>query len=199
MLAPLGRVAAPAELIIRHAAGEDLTEEEQKIMRSTPEIGSTLVANIPRMEGIAKGILYQDKDFDGSGFPEDDVSGPSIPLIGRILHVLKSIAEITGGHEPGPSVFKTLQNQEKRLDPDILRLAKVHLSAQAGEGERRSESIAVYMLRPGHELITDMEYQGGGLVLAKGTVLSAPQIARLRALAQVHKVREPIQVAISAA
>ena len=137
------------------------------------------------------------------GFPEDDVSGPSIPLAGRILHLLKAIAEATDGHEPGPTVFDALAKKEGRFDPDILNLAKRHLSMRPGEasenGSKRSEHVAVFMLRPGHELVADLEYQSGGLVLAKGTVLSAPQIARLRSLSQVHKVKEPIQVALPAA
>lgn len=203
MLAPLGRVAVPAELTLRQASDKDLTDEEKNILRTVPEVGGSLVANIPRMEGVARGILYQDKHFDGGGFPEDDVTGPSIPLAGRILHLLKAIAEATDGHEPGPTVFDALAKKEGRFDPDILNLARRHLSLRPGEtaedGSKRSEHVAVFMLRPGHELVADLEYQNGGLVLVKGTVLSAPQIARLRSLSQVHKVKEPIQVALPAA
>lgn len=203
MLAPLGRVAVPVELILRSAGGGKLTTEERKILQTAPEVGSSLVANIPRMEGVARGILYQDKKFDGSGFPEDTVVGAAIPLIGRVLHLLKAIAQATKGHEPGPTVFDTLRQEDHRFDPDLMRLARHHLCARAdtgvGNGARMSENVTVHMLRPGHELIADMEYENGGLVLAKGTVLSGPQVARLRALSQVHSVREPIQVALPAA
>lgn len=196
MLAPLGRVSIPAELLVRNSGGEPLSKEEKRIFRTAPEVGSTLIGNVPRMGSIAKAILYQDKHFDGKGFPDDDVSGANIPLIARILHVLKAIALLTDGHEPGQSVFERLKTKEERFDPTILELARKHLTVKAGDGSstERSEEVTLYMLKPGQELIGDIKYEGGGLVLARGTILSAPQIARLRSLAKVQKIKEPIHV-----
>ncbi|MEQ8837032.1 MAG: response regulator [Rhodospirillales bacterium] len=197
MLAPLGRVAVPAELLVRKARGEALSAEEVGIFRNTPEVGSSLVAHIPRMENVARGILYQDKQFDGGGFPADDINGANIPLIGRVLHLLKAVVRLTGGHEPGPSVFDELERMTGCFDPDLLAVARRVLAVgadQASDDDRKSEYVPLFLLRPGHELVDNLEYENGGLVLATGTVLSAAQIARLRVLTKVHKVREPVQV-----
>ena len=43
--------------------------------RARAPTGSELLANIPRLEGVANIVLYQNKNFDGTGFPVDSTKG----------------------------------------------------------------------------------------------------------------------------
>jgi response regulator RpfG family c-di-GMP phosphodiesterase len=57
------------------------------MLESHPAGGRDLVAKIPRLEGIAETIAYQQKGFDETGTPSDSVAGTRIPLGTRLLKV----------------------------------------------------------------------------------------------------------------
>ena len=62
------------------------------------------MGRIPRLEGVARIILYQHKNFDGSGFPQDDVGGHDIPAGQKItpamLELLRNFARLGEIVEP---------------------------------------------------------------------------------------------------
>lgn len=202
MLAPLGRVSVPPEVLVKHAAGEVLSKEERSLMKAVPEAGATLIANIPRMAGVAEAVRLQDKNFDGSGSPEGVASGASIPVTARVLRVLKGIAQATDGREPTKSVFDQLEKNKDKFDPEIFEAARQCLTVSAKDAQasatETTEYVLINVLREGHKLLSDIEYEDGRLVLARGTRLSGAQIERLRALAKVHKIKEPIHVTMTA-
>src|SRR3954463_14260156 len=70
MLAPIGYVTVPAETMLKARAGEKLSAIENQMVARLPDTAAKLLANIPRLEGVAKIVRYQQKHFDGSGFPE---------------------------------------------------------------------------------------------------------------------------------
>ena len=93
LLAPVGRMAVPLAIQGKLNWGERLTPEEQEVCRRIPEHGARLVGNIPRLQPVARIILYSGKDFNGEGYPRDGVRGAEIPLESRILRVLEDFLE----------------------------------------------------------------------------------------------------------
>ena len=61
--------------------------------RECPQIGHNLLSHIPRLESVAAVVLYQNKNFDGTGFPSDKTAGEDIPIGARILRVLQDLLE----------------------------------------------------------------------------------------------------------
>ena len=64
------------------------SEREAEDYASHPLLGADPIGRIPRLGRVAKIIMYQNKSFDGTGFPIDDVKKDQIPLEARILHVV---------------------------------------------------------------------------------------------------------------
>ena len=64
-----------------HSKGEIQSAEEQAILSNVPEVGSRLLNNIPRMATVSKAVLYQDKNFDGSGFRNDNMPERKFPSL----------------------------------------------------------------------------------------------------------------------
>jgi response regulator RpfG family c-di-GMP phosphodiesterase len=79
MLAPIGNVTVPAELLQRWRAGAALTTAETQAIAQLPETAARLIDNIPRMAGVARIIRYHRKNFDGTGNPVDTVKGSELP------------------------------------------------------------------------------------------------------------------------
>jgi response regulator RpfG family c-di-GMP phosphodiesterase len=48
------------------------------MLTRVPEIGHRLLAKIPRLESVAEMVLYQKKNYDGTGFPKEPISGEEI-------------------------------------------------------------------------------------------------------------------------
>ena len=93
-LCQIGMLAIPSDVLEKVFAGEDLTDLEQKAVEGVPAVSNELLERIPRLENVTKNILYQNKRFDGEGFPPDKTAGKDLPLGGRILKVAGDYHEL---------------------------------------------------------------------------------------------------------
>ena len=62
------------------------------------------------METISRTILYQDKNFDGTGFPDDRTFGENIPVIARLLHLLYALLDLIGDDDLTNEHFINIAN-----------------------------------------------------------------------------------------
>jgi len=87
MLSQLGQMA----LSRRRCDPEPSAHDEQldPAARSARQvrIAHDLLANIPRFNDVARIVLYQEKGYDGSGPPDDQLRGEDIPDVGRGIHL----------------------------------------------------------------------------------------------------------------
>jgi PAS domain S-box-containing protein len=79
MLAPIANATLPPELLVRARAGGILFKVEEQIMSELPETAARLLANVPRLEGVARIVRYSQKHYDGAGAPPDAVKGEALP------------------------------------------------------------------------------------------------------------------------
>jgi hypothetical protein len=73
MLCLMGFIMLPDTIIAKVERGRPLNAEDAAIYHQHTDVASRLVAHIPRMSGVARIIAYQEKNFDGGGFPVDAV------------------------------------------------------------------------------------------------------------------------------
>ncbi|MEE8273507.1 MAG: HD domain-containing phosphohydrolase [Alphaproteobacteria bacterium] len=197
MIAPIGMITLPAEITAKLHDGEMLSETEHEIFSRTPEISRNLISNIPRMENISKMIYYQQKGYDGSGFPMDTVSGDDIPLGARILRILNDLAGVT--EIPNRAAFGELETRGGIYDPNVLRIVRSCFVDEKilQDGVISEKSVARVLaanLQAGSRLVSNIETEDGLLVLAAGSQISQAQIERLRNLQRVRSIKEPIYI-----
>ena len=77
---------------------------------------------------MASIIYYQNKNFDGSGFPADRMAGEKIPLEARILRILKDLYQWEATGTPRMEAFKRLKMAVGLYDPGILDLSCIRQS-----------------------------------------------------------------------
>ena len=87
MLSQMGCVSIPEDLLSKAYSGKRLDAGEASLYQEHPLSGHNLVKHVPRLEQVAEIILQQEKHFDGTGFPNDNVAGEQIPIEARILKV----------------------------------------------------------------------------------------------------------------
>jgi len=198
MLSQLGLVTVPPSVVSKARNGRALDGREQKMLAQVPEVGKQLLAKIPRLEAVAEIVFYQNKRFDGSGFPQDSVAGKDIPLKARVLKVL---ADLVQGESLEIPRMKTLylmhRTRQGWYDPDVLSAVITCLASSTGAQQAASSptrSLPVSELRAGQLLMSDLQTVDGLLLLSAGHAISAALLARIQNIAQISRIQEPILV-----
>ncbi len=120
MLSQIGCVAIPDEILARLYRGEKLSAKDEQAFAAHPQIGHDLLKSIPRLEGVAEIIGYQDHRFSGEGRPPGTRQGESIPLGSRILKCVLDFDALTmAGTLPDVAVAELLR-RPGWYDPKVL-------------------------------------------------------------------------------
>lgn len=198
MLSPIGFVTMPPALLEKARAEHGLTGAEKDILARAPQIGADLLANIPRLETVARIVLYQNKNHDGTGFPADDVAGDAIPIGARILHVLNDLLAYEAQKIPKFKALARMREANGRYDPKVLEAVAVgfdvYLADQATGDAAAGVSIAFKDLQIGAVLKADLLTSEGTLIVAAGTEISPMLLEKLRNFAQLTGIKEPILI-----
>jgi response regulator RpfG family c-di-GMP phosphodiesterase len=197
LLAQIGFVTIPPELILKSRQNEALTEREKEIFTRIPAIGSSLLSQIPRLEGVARIILYQNKRFDGGGFPDDAVAGEAIPLGARMLKILIDLARIESGGTKRTAALAQLQARAGWYDPRLLGAVMEQsptTRVKTITSGSSASTITFASLRVGHVLCSNLETKGGILLVTAGVRITPMLMHRLRNFSSLYGIQEPILV-----
>lgn len=199
MLAPIGYLTLPPETVLKARAGQILSKTEEQLMASVPDIAARLLANIPRLEGVAKIVRFQDKRFDGSGFPASDVQGEAIPWGARLLKILFDMTQLQASGLPLLKALNELQQRQGWYDPDLLAMVRSHFGGAEAESDSGKPNISVTVrdLAVGMVLYSDILTKDGTLVLSTGRQINEMALEKIQNFEQLSGIREPIFVEIA--
>lgn len=189
MLAPIGRIALPREVL----KGDALKPETQAILARVPEVGATMIQSIPRMESVAEIIRYQAKGFDGSGIPEEGLSGEAIPLGARILKAVQDFTSLETIRHSRAVALEELLRHSRSYDPAVLSTMEACFGGATGSGPI-PRLVRLQDLLPGMILAGDLRSDPGQLVLGQGLRLGRGHLELLRNLTGFLEIPDPIAV-----
>jgi response regulator RpfG family c-di-GMP phosphodiesterase len=196
MLCLLGYIVLPEALVVRVERGRALSPEDAAAYQQHAAVAAKLVANIPRMGGVAKTIAYQEKNFDGKGFPADAVRGKDIPVGARILRVLLDFDRLVASGQIKSDAYKTIKQGAGIYDPDVV----VAFGEVLGEeGKHVVVQMPIIKLREKMILAEELFVTRGGQqvkVLPKGYELSGVALEHIAKLARYDSIKDPIKVII---
>ncbi len=151
-----------------------------------------MITKIPRMQGIADCIKYQEKHFDGSGIPNDDVNGKNIPLGARILKVVLDFDRLEASGLGINNALAQLQQNSNKYDPDVLatlsECVKIE-NAQVIETVKISElNDEMYLAEDIHHSTTDL------LIVCKGQQATETICKRLLNLSKNDSINSHVTI-----
>ena len=195
-LASVGSVIIPPSVLQRSRQRALLTPEENQMIRSIPEAGSKLVARIPRLDGVARIILYQNKNFDGSGFPDDKVGGKDIPAGARILKVLLDLMRMESKELPRDKALDTMQYCRGWYDPAVLAAVRNCLGnvPARSEPKRPFHSVSMSELAPGQVLFADVSTPSGLMLIPAGQKITPAVLELLRNFSKLGEIVGTIKI-----
>ena len=198
MLCQVGYVTIPAPVLAKFRANLTLRSEEKDMLARIPRTGADLLANIPRLEGVAEIVLNQNKNFDGTGFPVGPLAREEIPLGSRVLRVLTDLIALEERGHARPKALAEMQARPGIYDPRVLESVSVcfdvFMSDHAEPGKAVQE-ITIKELCVRHRLVDKIEtLDGVMLVVGGGTLVTPMLLEKLKNFAAVNGIREPIRV-----
>ena len=180
LLLPIGRIALPPELLaklkLNAHANATLEPREQAQVERIPETGARLLRKIPRLEEVARIILYHEKSYDGRGFPADDVQGEALPMGARILKALNDFTNLERQRQSREVALGELVLNSSRYDGRVLKalfalFPPAHAPLPASE-----KACKVADLREGMVLARSVLIANGRPVLLGGLKLGAAHL-----------------------
>ncbi|HUD45495.1 MAG TPA: HD domain-containing phosphohydrolase [Candidatus Baltobacteraceae bacterium] len=196
-LSQIGCVTIPQAVLEKCRAGRPLAGAEADVVRRVPQIGYNLLSHIPRLESVAAVVLYQNKNFDGTGFPFDKVAGEDIPIGARILRVLQDLLEHELAKTPKDKALDSMTRFPGRYDPRVMEAVAALFDvclARTSPGEAQSRPAGIKNLRIGWILAAEARTRGGVRIVPAGTQISPMLMEKLRNFAELGELEEPMLV-----
>jgi hypothetical protein len=197
MLGPISTVTVPPETLVRHRSGQALSSAEELMLTDLPETAARLLRNIPRLQGVAKIVRYQNKSFDGAGFPPDGVAGEQIPLGARLLKIILDLTDLERGGVAQTQAFEEMRRRNGVYDPALLNVLQ-HIfegnSIGRAHGARLSIPVSAKDLSRGMVLRSNVETKEGTLILPVGHEINEMTLEKIRNFTAVVGVKEPILI-----
>jgi response regulator RpfG family c-di-GMP phosphodiesterase len=199
MLAPIGNVTVPPETLVRSRSGQPLSKAEEQMLAHLPETAARLLVNIPRLEGVARIVRYQNKAFNGSGFPRDEVAGDGIPVGARLLRIIFDLMDLQRGGAPQAEAFETMRGREGLYDPVLLGVLRQSFEGKSSapvRATRLSMAVSAKDLAKGMVLRSNVETKDGMLILRAGHQINDMTLGKILNFESVVGVKEPIMVEV---
>lgn len=198
MLSPIGYVTLPPETVVKAREGSPLSKNEQQLVETTPEIAARLLANIPRLEGVAKIARYQHKRFDGGGLPADSVQGEAIPFGARLLKILNDMLQLQARGTPQAQALEELTTRRGWYDPELLTSIRAYFGLSDSSPDKVAHTISIEAnnLAVGMLLTSDIYTNDGTLILSAGHHINAMILERIRNFSLIYGIKEPIFVRV---
>jgi len=194
ILSQIGCVTVPDGIIEKVYRDTEATAAESAAYRQHAKISSDLIAKIPRLEKVAEILLYQEKYFDGSGFPEDDVKEEGIPMGARILKVLVDYDQLTQSDMAPEDAVREMVERKGLYDEAVLAALGETVKPQPGRRKYTIVKVGISELNEQMWLEGDVVSTAGVVIGANRQRVSRTLIAMLRNYAANNEISEPISV-----
>ena len=195
LLSQLGCVRLSPDIMEKVAQGKVLTAAERAEFASHAVIGADVIARIPRLERVAQIVLYQNKNYDGTGWPHDEIKGESLLLEARILRAVIAHDELASQGLSEAKIIDYLTEHKGRVDPAML--------TPLGQAARRATSVSERRVIPselevGMILQEDLKTDTGTMLLCRGTEVTHGLCDHLRRLQESGLLTNRFLVALAA-
>jgi response regulator RpfG family c-di-GMP phosphodiesterase len=175
MLSQIGCVTVPSDTLEKAYRGGTLQAQEVQMLEAHPGIAGELIRNIPRLEEVARIVAYQQKGFDGSGIPHDNVKGVDVPLGARILKAAIDHEALKLRGRANHIALADLRKHAPLYDSAVLEALEAVTAADESSVIRE---FSLTDVRPFAVLAEDVRAPDGCLLISKGQEIT-PSVLRL--------------------
>jgi response regulator RpfG family c-di-GMP phosphodiesterase len=119
-LSQLGCITIAPQILSKRCAGHVLSEDEYAVFVTHVTVAADILSTIPRLDSVADAVRYQEKRFDGKGFPNDGIAGEKIPLGARLLKVIVDFDLMESSGSTQSEAMSEMKKRSGHYDPAVL-------------------------------------------------------------------------------
>lgn len=201
VLCRIGCVTVPPEVLDNWMKGKYLDPNQLQMMDSVGKIGNHLLRNIPRLEKIAEGILYQSTPFAPARNPNQHLLGTDIPLIGRILKIVIDYDRFYSVDQNMKSALNKMTNQINEYDPELIKIFREQVIDNQGKEKAAvttPESALIEVnfdqVKSGMVIMAHVFDNKGRMLISAGTVVTEILKIRLANYCRLFGLDQPLLV-----
>jgi putative two-component system response regulator len=189
-LCKIGRVVIPEEVREKVRGGERLTVAESRMLERVPEVSHRLLAHMPSFSSVAKDVLWQDKRFDGTGFPFETRVGSAIPLGARIIHLVQDLLEHEAAGLGRAAAIAVCEEDVGHYDPELLEAAKLVFLRDT----RVERILKLSELEAGMVTRSNIKDGAGRTLVAANIIITDVLLQRLNYFHETRGLQQPFEV-----
>ncbi|HHD57205.1 MAG TPA: hypothetical protein ENK89_05970 [Desulfobulbaceae bacterium] len=192
LLAQIGCISLPTDILNKKYAGLELSAEEEEMWHNYPEVGARLLDRIPRLDDVTKMIRWQQKRFDEFDKELDKTEFEEVLTGAQILRAAIDFdLLIFQGRSPKKAVAQ-LRSRPGVYNPKVLdAFARIHFQEHV-----RTVSLPVHDIVVGMIAEEDIAAKNGALILPKGQEITWSILQALYNFNRQVGIIEPITVSI---
>lgn len=143
LLHDIGKIGIPEEVLMHE---DDPDEEELKILKRKPSIGSKILSSVTEYPGLDTGARCCYENYDGSGYPKG-LKGDEIPRAGRIIAVAREYDNMTSRNSYRDPLPQQIVREEfvtgagKKYDPKYAQSMLRMIDADGGYSMREEGTM----------------------------------------------------------
>lgn len=192
MLCELGLLTQSDSVIQKIVRHDAMTQAEETESHAQAGIGANLVRKVPRLEPVADAILYQYRNYDGTGYPEDSaLAGDDIPVGARMLRVLKDLRRSVETGRDRNAVLDEMRHQARTYDHRIVDALR---AAGTPQPLTQTLTISVFSLQNGSILAEDVFGRSGSLIMREGQEISPYLAEKLHHFADAGEIARDVRI-----
>lgn len=191
----VGRLTIPDSLLAKAATHHQLSRAERKIMRAIPQSSRQVLRHLPNLDHVGQVVFWQDKNYDGTGFPIEDLDGRTVPLASRIIRVARDFEALIDLGLNAEEAQVRIHAHDRWYDPAVLHALDTQLLDEVSAYAVRARDLRLAELCVGMEVLEDIVTVDDRLVVVgAGTEITGPLLERLHNFGRLKGIREPIVV-----
>jgi len=190
LMSQIGCITLPTDILNKKHANIELSDEENEMYQSHPQVGASLLEDIPRLESVVGMIAEQLRRYDE--FTEEICKDEEIAIGAQILRVALDYDLLLFQGKGHKEAVDELIANKGMYNPDILTLLDdVKLEVGARIVSLKVQDISIGMVAE-----EDILAKNGILLTPKGQEITWPVLRGLLNFSKQVGVREPVRVRI---
>ncbi len=178
MLSHIGYITLSQVTVEKIYHGFDLNPGEEAQLIAMPSLCESLLANIPRLEEVRAILFNQRKNYDGSGLPDNGLSGEQIPLGSRILKILFDFDTFEAQGQDLGLALESMRARQGHYDLKLIEEFSKIRGTTLTDIEIRH--LALGDLQIGMQFAEDVRTATGLLVIPRGSEVTETLLERIR-------------------
>lgn len=191
LLSQIGCVVLAPDLLAKVHSRQELSAEEGKIVKSIPEVGFTLLKNIPRLEQVAQIIRMQNMDYDESKLYYKQNDGRFVGHGAQILRIAIDYDDLIMRGENSEVVREKMKGLDSVYN---VRFIDALESVSVKATNLIVKTITHTELKNEMIVLDDIRATNGHILIPAGQVVTDAVIQRLQNFAVGVGIREPFRV-----